>query len=55
MRISEVGLEGTVVCGCRLPRVPSGNEVEENYAERPDVIEERRVALCGSKLSALAF
>lgn len=54
-RVLEVRLESAVVCGRRLPRVAAGDEVEEDDAQRPDVIEQRGVAPRGRENPALTL
>jgi hypothetical protein len=39
----EIGVEGGVVEGSRLPWVATSEEVEENDAEGPDIVEQGRI------------
>jgi len=49
--VLEVGVEGGIVEGGRLPCVATSEAVEENDAEGPDIIEQGRM----SELSTVAF
>lgn len=59
--VLQEGLEGCVLCGSTLPWVTTASQVNQNDAERPDVVRGRRVArkwlwiwllaLCGKLLA----
>ena len=53
--VLEVGVEGGITEGGRLPRVTTGEKVEENDAEGPDIIKQGRIGAVVSELSAVAF
>lgn len=48
-RVLDVGVEGRIGGRGELPRVSSGDEVDEHDAERPDVVRFRRVRGIGRR------
>jgi hypothetical protein len=53
--VLEVGVEGGIAKGGRLPWVAASEKVEEDDAEGPDIVEQGRIGAIVGKLSAVAF
>jgi len=53
--VPKAGVEGGIVNGGRLPWVASGEEIEENDAEGPDIVEQGRISAIMGELSTVAF